>query len=221
MVALESGAPDSEVIDRGPTVTVTGRAVVRAEPDEAVLWISLSTVRDAPGPALSDVSARGNELVALLDRLGVERADRSTTGIAVNEEFDHTSDGRRSLGYRAVSRVSIHSADPNLIGRLIAQATESLAARIDGPRWLISASNPARLEASRQAAADSRRRAQAYAEGVGAMLGPLIRLIEADERFSIRAAGGLTPLAADPVPIEPGQQEVTAAVRATFALSPG
>jgi uncharacterized protein len=220
-MAVMASRADGPDVDGVPTVTVTGDAVVRAEPDEAVLWISLSALQDAPGPALSDVSARNSELVALLNDLGVDRADRSTTGITVYEEFDHTATGRRSLGHRAISRVSVRSTDAALIGRLIGQATENLAARIDGPRWLISPTNPVRLEAARQAAADSRRKAEAYAEGVGAKLGPVIRLAEPDQHHAIRAAGGLKPLGAEPMPIEPGEHEVTAAVQATYALDPG
>jgi uncharacterized protein YggE len=62
-------------------VTVWGEALVRTAPDEAVLWLTLSALEDAPGAALSDVAARGDALVALLDGLGVTKADRSTTGI--------------------------------------------------------------------------------------------------------------------------------------------
>lgn len=111
--------------------------------------------------------------------------------------------------------------DPDLIGWLIARATEGLAARIDGPRWLISPTNPVRLEAARQAAQESRRKAQAYAEGVGARLGRLIGMAEPDQHFAVGAAGGLTPMAAGPMPIEPGEHEVTAAVQTTFALESG
>jgi hypothetical protein len=52
----------------------------------------------APGPALTDVAGRGDALATLLDELEVPRDDRSTTGITVNEEFEHTKDGRRPLG---------------------------------------------------------------------------------------------------------------------------
>jgi uncharacterized protein len=213
----DSADPDPNAAT--PTVTVRGDAVIRAEPDEAMLWITLSALEDAPGPALSDVSTRSHALVALLDELGVDKTDRSTTGITVYEEFDHTQSGRRSLGHRAISRVSVRLTDPDLIGRLIAQATEDLAARIDGPRWLISPDNPVRLKAARQAAADAQQKAQAYAEGVSAKLGRLIRLTEPDTPHTIaRAAGGLKPMTVEPMPIEPGEHEVTASIQATFAL---
>ena len=171
--------------------------------------------------ALSDVSARSKALVAILDEVGVVKADRSTTGITVSEEFDHTQEGRRhSLGHRATSRVSVRLSDPELIGQLIAQTTEDLAARIEGPRWLISLDNPVRLEAARQAAADARRKAQAYAEGVSAKLGRLVRLSEpGDQRempMRISAAVGYSPM-----PVEPGEHEVGASIQATFTLEVG
>jgi uncharacterized protein YggE len=203
------------------TVTVRGHALARAEPDEAVLWITLSALDDAPGAALSDVSARSNALVALLDEAGIAGSDRSTTGVTVYEDFDHTERGRRSLGHRAVSRVSVRLSDPELIGRLIAEATANLDARIDGPSWLISLDNPIRLEAARQAAADARRKAEAYADGVGAKLGELVRLSErGDQHVAIRglAAGGRGPRMVEPMPVEPGEHEVTASIEATFVL---
>jgi uncharacterized protein len=165
-----------------PTVTVRGDGLLRTEPDEAVLWITLSALEEAPGPALADVSARSHALVVLLDEAGVGRNERSTSGVTVYEEFDHTETGRRSLGHRAVSRVVVRLTDPEAIGRLISLSTQELAARIDGPHWLISLDNPVRLEAARQAAADARRKAQAYAEGVGAELGQLVRLSEPGEQ---------------------------------------
>jgi uncharacterized protein len=200
-----------------PTVTVRGNALIRTEPDEAVLWITLSALEQTPGTALSDVSARSNTLVSLLDDMGVGKAERSTTGVTVYEEFDHTEQGRRSLGHRAVSRVSVRLSDPEVIGRLIAQATADVDARIDGPHWLISLDNPVRLEAARQAAGDARRKAQAYAEGVGAKLGQLIRLSEPGDMHVIHATAARAQLR-EALPVEPGEHEVTASIQATFAL---
>jgi hypothetical protein len=203
------------------TVTVTGEAVIRAEPDEAVLWITLSALESAPGQALADVASRSEALVALLDDLQVAEADRSTSGITVYEEFDHTQEGRRSLGHRAAAALSARLTDAALIGRLITRATEELQARIDGPSWQIAESNPVRLQAAREAAAQGQRKAQAYAEGVGARLGALLKLTEPENTFMRRGMGGLRALSASKdasMPIEPGEHEVSAAVVVTFAL---
>lgn len=201
-----------------PTVTVQGVGLVRAEPDEAVLWVTLTALEDRPGAALADVSARTTALVALLDEVGA--SDRSTTGITVAEEFDHTKEGRHSLGHRAASGVSVRAIDTDVIARLIAQATENLDARIDGPRWLISLDNPIRLEAARRAAADARRKAEAYCEGIGAKVGRLIRLSEPGERHADAVALSASARQArrEPMPVEAGEHEITASVEATFLL---
>ncbi len=202
------------------TVKVRGDAVIRAEPDEAMLWITLTALTDTPSAALADVSAHANALASLLESLGVATAARSTTGVSVQEEFEHVAEGRRSLGYRAATRVSVRLTDHELIGRVIERAVNELAARIDGPHWQIAPDNPARLEAAREAAADAERKARAYAEGIGGTLGSPLELSEPDPQqvpFRARAAaqrfsGG------DPLPVEPGEQEVTASIQITFTL---
>ena len=215
-------AADPDVGLSAPTVTVRGDASARSEPDEAVLWITLSVLKNEPGKALADVSSRTAELVELLDQVGVAKADRSTAGVTVTEEFEHTPDkGHHSTGHRASSRIAVRLSDPELIGKLITGATENLAARIDGPQWLISLDNPVRLEAARQAAADASRKAQAFAEGVGAKLGRLVRLSEpvAHPEMPMRMARAV-PLSA-PMPVEQGEHEVSASIEATFMLETG
>lgn len=201
-----------------PSITVWGEAVLRTEPDEAILWLTLSAVKEAPGAALSDVAERGAALVTLLDGLEVSKADRSTTGITVEEEHEHTGSGHRVVGYRATSQTSVHLADPEQVGQLVSRAAEELAARINGLRWLISLDNPVRLEAARRAAADAERKARAYAEGIGAGLGSLIRLSEpgaTSDHMPIRMAARGSSHA---MPVEAGEQAVTASIEATFAL---
>ena len=204
-------------------MSVRGEASVRAEPDEALLWITLTALEATPGEALSDVSTRSNTLVAMLDGLGVAKGDRATTGVSVHEEFDHSPKGRRSLGHRAVSRVTVRLTDHQLIGRLVTQTTQELAARVDGPRWQIAPDNPVHLEAARLAAAHAELKARAYAEGVGAELGPLLRLAEPEDSVVMaRRSAAFQPFAAagapESMPIEAGEYEVTASIQAAFAL---
>jgi uncharacterized protein YggE len=202
------------------TVTVVGEAVLRAEPDEATVIVTLSALADTPGPALAEVADRSDALAALLDDLGVGAPDRSTTGVTVYEEFDHTNAGRRSLGHRAAATVTVRLDDLEVIGRLVMRATTELAAQVDGPRWRVAAENPVRLEAARQAAAAGRRKAQAYAEGLGARLGRLVKLTEPEEvRFGRRASRAAFAAAGGPdMPIELGEQEIAATIELTFTL---
>ena len=129
-------------------------------------------------------------------------------------------EGRRSLGHRAASAIAVRLTDLDLIGRLVTRATTELDARVDGPRWQIAADNPIRLEAARQAAADGQRKAQAYAEGVGARLGALIRLAEPESAAFPRRTGKFiaASAASGDLLVEPGEQDITATIEVTFAL---
>lgn len=214
-------------VDDQAMITVRGEAAVRAAPDQALLSVSLEAVNDSPGAALAEVAARSVALTVLLDELDVGSEDRSTTGVAVHEEFDHTPKGRRSLGYRASAGVSVRLTDPGVIGALISRASEELRAGINGPRWYVSEANPLRFEAARAAAQNARARAEAYVAGVDAKLGRLVELREPDAagvvqmprrasaRFSAAAAAGPPEL-----PIEAGEHDVTAAILATFTIDP-
>lgn len=204
-----------------PTVKVRGEAVLGAEPDEAVMWITLIALDDDPGKAVADVTRRSQALIAVLDELGIPKPDRSTTGVSVGEEFDHTPTGRRSLGHRAAAGMSIRFKEPDLIGQLISRASDELQASILGPRWYISPTNPVRLQAARQAASEAKRKAEAYAGGVDAQLGDLLELSEPEGFAGIATArrGGLKPMSAgQTMPIEAGEHEVAAVIDATFVL---
>jgi len=204
-----------------PTIQVRGSAMVRTEPDEALLWITLTKV-DAPGPALADVSARSRTLVTMLDELEIPSAHRTTTGVSVSEEVEHTNRGRRSLGHRATTRVVLRLTDPELIGELVSRVAGELDAGIEGPQWRVALDNPIRLEAAREAARDAERKARAYAEGLGAQLGRPLRLTEPEGRHFARAGAWVAAGGGDldTVPIDPGEHEVIASIEVTFALEP-
>ena len=211
----------------GATVTVRGEASLRADPDEALLWITLNEVESTSGKALADVGRRTEALLTLLNDLDVAKEDRSTSGGSVAEEFDASQTrGRRSLGHRATAGVALRLADADVISRVISRAVEELQASIIGPRWFVSPSHPIWLEAARLAASDARRRADAYASGVSAELGALITLVEPERPGGSTSRLGRfepTPSGAPggpQIPIEAGQIEVTAAIDATFELRP-
>lgn len=211
-LALVDGVGDS------PLVTVLGVASIRTEPDEAFVRITLTRTDAAAGAALADVADRTESLRALLDELAVPRKDRSTSGISVQEEFDHTPEGRRSLGYLATATVSICLTDTELIGGIIRRCTEELDARINGPDWQISPTNPVRLEAASRAATNARNKAAAYAAGLDLRLGDLRGLAEpGDDRTGGRGIARAAAFSHD-MSVDRGEHEVTATVQATFEL---
>lgn len=202
-----------------PTITVRGEATLRAAPDETLLWVTFEALEEDPGRALANVSRRGDALAVVLDELDVPARDRSTSIATVREELEHTHTGRRSLGHRATLTVIARLADPAKIGLLATRAAAELQAQVGGPRWQIADANPVRLEAAQAAAAHARAKAEAFAAGIGARVGAVVKAIEpdaGDERW--QPLRGTAAASGSPMPIEVGEQVVSAAIDVTFAL---
>jgi uncharacterized protein len=203
------------------SVLVAGAASVRIEPDEAFVFLTLTKIESDAGPALIDVARRSDALAALLDELEVPTEDRSTSGITVKEEFEHSKEGRKPIGYRAATTLSVRLLDMRLIGTLVMRCTAELDARIAGPEWRVSADNPAWLEAASMAAANARDKAAAYAAGLDLKLGPLLALAEPIDgpRRPVRSSASFASGGSE-MTVETAEQQVTATIHATFELLP-
>jgi uncharacterized protein YggE len=207
----------------GATVTARGEAVAPTRPDEGIWTIEVTSLDASPDHALATVGALGKELETLLAELSVPSEKRSTTGVTVREEHDWADGKQTHRGYRAQNVVTVRLADPTLAGRLIEGSIARAKASVRGPTWWIAPGNEARLEACRQAAAEAKRKAEAYADALGLHLGEVAEIRE--------PAAGLTeprPLAAPialraaPEPsleVDPGELEVKAQVEVTFHLN--
>ena len=210
------------------TVTVRGEALVPGEPDEAHVLLEVKAVEKSPQKALADASERSARLQAIFEELDVPAIARATSRISVGEETEWSSGKRKHLGYHAVSRVAIRLDDAEKVARLIAEATDRCDATVRGPDWQIALANPARAEAFRAAAADARRKAEAYASALGVRLGDVLSVVEpglvvrTEQRHEIMpapaAAPGRVAAAAPEIQIDTGALDIPASVEVTFAL---
>jgi len=222
MANVSIASSDREGPPARATVTVRGDATVRAEPDAAILWVTLSGSEESPNKALEGVAERADAFGAVLDELDVGEADRSTAGVSVAAQFDPPARGNRGFVYRATARIAVHLADADVIGKLIARASEEFQASVEGPRWYVTSANPARVAAARQAAADARTKADAFAVGAGASLGALLQLVEPETANPPGASRQVSDDSDGPdVPIDVEEYEVRATIDATFALTTG
>ena len=206
------------------TVTVRGHAVVPGTPDQARLALELKSLESTPQAALAHVAERSEELERILDELEIAQKSRSTSGISVHEEREY--EGRRYVhrGYTASNQISIKLDDEALVGKLMREATNRSQARVSGPWWQVALDNPARAEACRQAAADARRKAEAYVNALGARLGAVASVAEPGlgrfepnyDRSDMMASSDRMADSDQPVEVHAGDLDISAMVEVVF-----
>lgn len=179
-----------------------------------------------PHEAHRSIAERSALLQEVLDELAIPAEQRSTTGVRVTPEWEYRDRNREHVGYRASNAVRIRLEDASIAGRLIQQATQRAQVRVEGPSWRVALDNPARAEACRLAAADAKRKAQAYVEALGGRLGPLVTASEPGLRIEHRielqpAAAAMAGPPEPEITIEAGELDVAAALDVTFAIEQG
>lgn len=209
-----------------PHIVVSGAATHSARPDVATLTLGV----DIEAATATEASARNAEqtrkLIETLKALGVEAKDIRTEALSLapiifDEQNPKTGEVKRSFkGYRASNMLRVRLTPVERAGAIVAKVVESGANAWRGLDFSVSDATAKIDELRGKAVADARRRATLYAAGAGAKLGRLL-LIEADPD------GGVTPAAmrygkamaeAAPIPLEPGVEELSANVRATWEL---
>lgn len=204
-----------------PTVTARGEATVPGRPDHGVWTITVGALDTTPDAALGEVGTRSEALEAVLGELGVAAEQRSSTGVTVREEFDYADGKQVHRGFRAQNVVTVRLADHAVAGKLLQASIEKAKAEVRGPVWWIAPDNPARIEACKRAAAEARRKAEAYAEALGMRVGSVAEIREASGGGAIPMprARAMTLAAADtPIEVDPGELNVEAQVQVSFRL---
>jgi len=223
-----------ERLPRPGEIAVRGEARREVEPDRA--WVSLGVAGTGAtaSAALDDIAPRAAALDALLDERAAGIANRVTASLVVAEVLEHDPrTGRaRVTGYQARRDATIVVTDLGGLGRLLRDVVDRAGARLNGPTWDIPDDHPVHDEVRAAAAADARRRAEAFASGLGASVGALEWV--QDHALAGGAGGGpvmrtrsakiaTADMSSEAMAVEVGAERVvvTASVEAAFRLVPG
>ncbi|MFE3544776.1 SIMPL domain-containing protein [Nocardia sp. NPDC059177] len=211
------------------STTMLGRGTVGAVPDLIRVTLSVesraATVAEAYGRAGDRVSA----VVTALRTAGVRDADMATSGLSVRTETVYTDNGRTEItGYLAGTGLSV-----SLREGTGTEPAETVAAavtaggddvRLGGLTREIADPEPLLAQARDAAFDDAKTKAEQYAARAGVRLGAVLQISEdiaAPVPRAYEISGNAAPMMARgsaPVPVVPGETEVAATVRVTWAL---
>jgi uncharacterized protein len=198
-------------------ITVTGSGKVTLVPDVADWSFGVQTDADTAAAALAANSQAMDEVLEALRGAGIEQKDLRTEQVSV---YPRTSDdGRRVVGYSAANSVHATVRDMERAGATVDAAVAAGANQVYGPTLRSSDTNASYRAAVEAAFDDARARAEAIAAQAGVTLGAPVAIVEGGGGGDAYAYERAVAEDATAVPIQPGTQDVSAALTVTFAIS--
>ena len=201
-------------------ITIIGTGEVKAAPDTAQVQVGVQTQAPTAQEALSQNSQQMTALINRLKESGIAAEDMQTSSVSIWPRYD--TNGTQITGYEASNSVMVKIREIARAGELLDRVVEVGANNVSGISFTID--DPSALEQNARdgAIANARQRAEAMAQTLGDSLGQVLSVTEnigqvpPPQPFYAPAAA---EAAADrAVPIEPGQQTISAQVQITYEL---
>lgn len=210
----------AEPIERA--IVASGEATVRRVPDLAVVSLAV-TVRDKqPGPARDEANRRASAILAHVRELGVPDGDVQAPSLVVHPLYDYGRGAPKLNGYEASRPITVRVRQVDSLGPLLDGLVDDGATQVHGTAMELAEPEAARREALTEAVAVARTRAEAMASAAGITLGEPLRIEEGDGSGGPIPHGAMLRMSAQeaaPTEVAAGEIEITASVRAWFAIS--
>jgi uncharacterized protein len=213
-----------------PVISVRGEAWLEAEPEIAVISVTVQARDRDRRTVLDRLASRNAQVIDLIRGYG-EAVEKLESGPAsVYPDIRPKERGERVARYLGQASARVTIADFTVLGELITRLADAELVTVAGPWWSLRPDSPVYRQARLAAARDATRQAREYAEAFGGQLGTLIEAADAglltgqaDHQIQFRAravAGPASARASEPpsLDLEPVRQPVAAHVEARFAV---
>jgi uncharacterized protein YggE len=208
---------------RSPHITVSGDAVISAEPDQAEIDIGVVTQsRTAPEASKENAERLARVLAEVKKQIG-KGDEVKTSGYSLAPTYRYPQGGKPEIvGYTASNTLRIKTTNLNLVGRLIDSAMQAGANNVQRLVFTLKDELSAQLEALKTASAKARAKAEATAASLGLKV---VRIIAVNEGERVvqpvfrRAMTARAEAASAPTPIESGTVEIRSTVSLTVEVS--
>lgn len=210
-------------------VTVMGEGEARAAPDLAMTSLTVLRTGETAQAALADANEASAAVAAAMRELGIEDADLQTGSFSVSPQYryENREDGTalppEIAGYEARNTLSVRVRDLDRLGEVLDRAIGEGVNQGGDIRFLIEDQSALENEAREEAFERARASAETLARAAGRSLGTATAISDemaaafpppmpmASRMMAEQGAGGS-------VPVEIGENAVTARVRVVFEL---
>ncbi len=160
-------------------VMVTGDASVQAQPDTAILSISVVTQNRRALDAQIDNANKSDAVIRALKAAAGAGAEIKTGGYNLQPQRVYKENQPPTItGYEARNTVTVTLADLTKVGAVIDAASQAGANNVDGIAFTLRKDRVARMQALTEATREALAKAQAIAQALGARV---VRVVEVQE----------------------------------------
>lgn len=211
---------------RGLTkVSVTGDSIVQAQPDTAILTVSVVTQARNALDAQQANANQSDAVVRALKTAAGAGAEVKTSGYSLQPIRVYKEGQPPAItGYEARNSVTVTMSDLTRVGAVIDATAQAGANDVTGISFTLRKDRPARDQALAEATREAVSKAQVIANALG---GKLVRIVEVQEegvqpprpiyadQFQVRT------MSAVPTPIEVGTLDITSRVQLIAEIEVG
>jgi len=205
------------------TVSVSGSGTVSAAPDEVTLRLGVETMAETASEALSQNNEQMEAVIAALTEAGVPEENVQTQTVQLRPRYETPpretgpAQERELIGYVASNIVEARTSDLEAVGRLLDEAVQAGANRIEGLRFEVSDAGELLDQAREAAWQDAEDKAQQLATLAGVELGQVLSISESTRAPRPVGLGGAVEREAA-VPIEPGAEDIQVDLQVAWSL---
>jgi uncharacterized protein len=210
----------AEPIERA--IVASGEATVRRVPDLAAVSLAVTMRDKQAAPARDEANRRASAILAHVRDLGVPDTDVQAPSVIVNPVYDYGRGAPKLTGYEASRPITVRVRQVEVLGPLLDGLVDDGATQVHGTAMELAEPEEARREALASAMAVARARAEALATAAGVALGETLRVEETEASSGPIPRGAMLRMSAQeaaPTEVAAGEVEITATVRAWFAIS--
>ncbi len=204
------------------TIRVIGHGEVSAEPDKAIISISVSAINPNVNAAKAEADKKYQQVLAVAKAQGIERTDIKLLGINLNPEYEWRNNKQNLTGTRVNRSLAITVKKMSSVAPLLQGLVESNVSRIDRVQTGFKDRAGLERKALTAAIADAKEKAQFLASQFSKELSSAYSISEHVQQPTLRRFDDgmlrrqASAMSADLPPEHFGTQKVTAQVSVVF-----
>lgn len=161
------------------TVSFSGNGSVVAQPDIAIVDVTILTEADTSKAAQDDNSAKSQGVVSYLEDQSIEEKDIKTSGYNINPRYTYPRDGTPVVtGYQVRQSITVKIRDLDSVGAVLEGVVSAGANQVSGVNLTIDDPEALQEEARAKAIADAKEKAKNLEKQLGISLGRIINFSE-------------------------------------------